>query len=211
MGIGSASFLESAEGFVKFEKYKVTNSDKVCGDKLCSDVYEKIAKQGRTSHNIEVCGSQLCSDKSVIESRVLMECKDQQQLVVKSTTLLPACVNISSVDKLRDMGWAISEEHQEKLFEDDMLLIDGARLSIIPSELSNQRYLVIDGYGWHRLHNVEITISSFDFEESIRSKTTDRGDLDTLWPIPDFVGGKIYHIFATDGIHEFELDIPISP
>jgi hypothetical protein len=30
------------------------------------------------------------------------------------------------------------------------------------------------------------------------------------WPIPDGVGGKIYNIFATDGIHEFELDVPIS-
>ena len=83
-------------------------------------------------------------------------------------------------------------------------------LSIIPDEIANQRYLVIDGFGWHGLHNVEITITSQDFNESIRSKTTDRGDLHTLWQIPDSAGGKMYNIFATDGIHEFELDIPIA-
>ncbi len=31
------------------------------------------------------------------------------------------------------------------------------------------------------------------------------------WPIPDDVGGERYNIFATDGIHQFEIDIPISP
>jgi hypothetical protein len=31
------------------------------------------------------------------------------------------------------------------------------------------------------------------------------------WPIPDGVGGKLYKIFATDGIHEFEMNIPITP
>ena len=83
-------------------------------------------------------------------------------------------------------------------------------LSITSDEIANQRYLVIDGFGWHRLHNVEITITSHDFTESIRSKTTDRGDLSTLWQIPDSINGKMYNIFATDGIHEFEMSIPIA-
>ncbi len=30
------------------------------------------------------------------------------------------------------------------------------------------------------------------------------------WTIPDMVGGKFYNIFATDGIHEFEMSIPIA-
>jgi len=34
--------------------------------------------------------------------------------------------------------------------------------------------------------------------------------LSTLWQIPDSAGGKMYNIFATDGIHEFELDMPIA-
>ena len=70
---------------------------------------------------------------------------------------------------------------------------------------------MFDGNGWHRLHNVEITISASDFSESVRTKTDDRGHLNMPWPIPDTVGGRVYHIFATDGIHEFDIDIPISP
>lgn len=210
MMIIGMSFLDPVEGLVEFKKYKVTNSDKVCGDKLYSKVDEKIASQGRSFHDIKICGLKLYSDKSLETSRMLMECKIGQQLVVKATTLAHACVNTSSVEKLRDNGWAISEQNQHKIFGDDVLITNDARPSITSSDLSNQRYLVIDGYGWHRLHNVGITISSLDFEESFRSQTTDNGDLNTLWPIPDLVGGKVYNIFATDGIHEFELNIPIT-
>ena len=42
---------DSAEGFIEFKKYKVINSPKVCGDKLCSEIDEKIAKKGESSHN----------------------------------------------------------------------------------------------------------------------------------------------------------------
>jgi len=31
------------------------------------------------------------------------------------------------------------------------------------------------------------------------------------WPIPEDISGGMYNIFATDGIHEFEITIPISP
>lgn len=210
VGMASTSLIESVDGFVEFKKYKVTNSDKVCGDKLCSDIDEQIAKQGRSSHNIEVCGIMLCSDKSKVEQKSLIQCKEDKQLVVKATTLSPACVNISSVEKLQAIGWTISELHQQEMFDDVFLVTSDARLSITSSEISNQQYLVIDGYGWHRLHNVEITISSSDFNESIRSKTTDDGYLNTLWSILNSVEGKVYNIFATDGIAEFELDIPIS-
>jgi len=55
--------IDSAEG-IEFKKYKVVNSPKVCGDKLCSEVDEKIAKKGESSRNIKVCGDRLCSDFS---------------------------------------------------------------------------------------------------------------------------------------------------
>ena len=86
----------------------------------------------------------------------------------------------------------------------------GVSLSVVPDEINNQRYLMFDGNGWHRLHNVEITITGEVFEESVRTKTDNRGHLNMPWPIPDLVGGKLYKIFATDGIHEFEMNIPIS-
>ena len=84
-------------------------------------------------------------------------------------------------------------------------------ITIIPEEINDKRYFSFDGNGWHRLHNVEITITGENFEESIRTKTDDRGHLNMPWPIPDDIQGGMYNIFATDGIHEFEITIPISP
>ncbi len=140
-------------------------------------------------------------------SIINIQCMDNFILIQKYDSS-PACVKPLTAEKLIERGWTLSEQTQVKVFE--KLVDSNARLSITPDEIANQRYLVIEGFGWHRLHNVEITISSQDFLESIRSKTTDRGDLYTLWQIPDSAGGKMYNIFATDGIHEFELDIPIA-
>ena len=70
---------------------------------------------------------------------------------------------------------------------------------------------MFEGNKWHRLHNVEILISGHGFSESLLTKTDDRGHPRMPWPIPDIVGGRVYHIFATDGIHKFEIEIPIAP
>jgi len=228
----------SATHIVEIKKSKVTNSPKVCGDKLCSEIDEQRSQMGLSTREIKICGERLCHD---ITSKInsfnkssplgqyklgiaidLIECKENKVIIIKSTNQLPACVNAKNVEKLRERNWAISEQIQLEIFEklaDDRksglsigkTLADfDVGLSIIVDEIANQRYLVIDGFGWHGLHNVEITISGQDFKESIRSKTTDRGDLSTLWQIPDSINSKMYNIFATDGIHKFELDIPIT-
>jgi hypothetical protein len=62
IGLGF-SLIDSVEG-IEIKKYKVINSDKVCGDKLCSEIDERIAERGESSHNIKVCGDRLCSDFS---------------------------------------------------------------------------------------------------------------------------------------------------
>lgn len=242
IGLISMSYLISetqADGLVEFKKYKVINSHKVCGDKLCSEIDEQRSQKGLSTRDIKICGDRPCHD--ITSKKItpfnkssplgqyklgialeLIECKEGQTIIIKTTNLLPACVNIENIGKFRERNWAVSEQIHQEIFEkraDDRkkglvaekILADfDVGLNIIPDEISNQRYLVIEGFGWHRLHNVEITVSSQDFEESIRTKTTDRGYLNTLWQIPDLVGGKMYNIFATDGIHEFELDIPIA-
>ena len=58
IGLG-LSLIDSVEG-IEIKKFKVINSDKVCGDKLCSEIDERIAKQGESSHSIKVCGDRLC-------------------------------------------------------------------------------------------------------------------------------------------------------
>ena len=232
--------FEQAEGFIEFKKYKVINSPKVCGDKMCSEVDEERAKKGLSSRDIKICGDRPCFDiltdskKSLNKFSPLgqqklgipmdlIECKEGLELVVKTTNLNPACVKQENVEKLRVVNWAISSIQQQEMFErlgqerqKEMIspktLQDfDVTLNIETDHINNQRYLMFDGYGWHRLHNVEITVSGSTFSESIRTKTDDRGYLNMPWPIPDNVGGNVYHIFATDGIHEFDIDIPIAP
>ncbi|MDH3312038.1 MAG: hypothetical protein OEM28_02690 [Nitrosopumilus sp.] len=43
------TFIDSADAIVEFKKYKVTNSPKVCGDKMCSEIDEQRAKKGLPS------------------------------------------------------------------------------------------------------------------------------------------------------------------
>jgi len=233
------SLIDSAEGLVEFKKYKVINSPKVCGDKLCSEVDEKIAKKGESSRNIKVCGDRLCSDFSEKPKLInkssphgqfrlgvaldLIQCKEGQELVIRTTNSLPACVKSENIEKLREKRWAVSEKVQQKMFEevieDRKKGIGSSRtiedfdvsITIIPEEINDKRYLSFDGNGWHRLHNVEITITGENFEESVRTKTDDRGHLNMPWPIPEDIAGGMYNIFATDGIHEFKITIPISP
>ncbi len=237
-GISTGFIVEQADGFISIKKYKVINSPKVCGDKMCSEIDEKRAKQGLSSHNVEICGDILCykikskQESSKNESSPygqfrhgitfdLIKCKQEQEIVIKKTTQFPACVDTKSVDKLRKKAWAISENEQEEIFKEisnNRIINDeivtqqklDVSLSVVTEEINNQRYLMFDGFGWHRLHNVEITITGDGFEESVRSKTDNRGNLYMPWPIPDLVGGKFYNIFATDGIQEFEMSIPIA-
>ena len=238
VGISTVSIFENAEGFIEVKKYKVINSPKVCGDKMCSEIDEERSKKGLSTHNIEICGDRLCSEiKSKPEyvtndsspygqyrmgiALDLIQCKQEQEVVIKKNSPLPACVNKKSVDKLREKGWAISDDEQKKIFKEiskNREIISelytpkklDVSLTIISEEINNQRYLRFEGYGWHRLHNVEITITGDEFKESVRTKTDDRGHLNMPWPVPDLVGGKFYQVFASDGIHEFEIEIPIT-
>ena len=236
LGLG---LIDSAEGLVEFKKYKVINSLKVCGDKLCSEIDEQRAKDGLSSRDIPVCGDRPCYEITREETRIfnksspygqfklgieldLIQCKEGQKLVVRATNSLPACIDSENIQKLRDKGWAISEKEQKELFEEFVenrkkgsfspkIIKDfDVTMTITNQEYSDQRYLLFEGNGWHGFHNVEITISGGMFEESIRTKTDDRGHLYMPWPIPDEVGGQRYNIFATDGIHDFEIEIPIS-
>ena len=235
----TVGLVDSAEGLVEFKKYKVTNSPKVCGDKLCSEVDEQIAKKGQSSHHTKVCGDRLCSDFSEKPKPLnksspfgqmklgidldLIQCKEGHEIVMKKSNQIPACVNSENVEKLREKNWAVSKEFQDAIFAeiaskrsegleqaktlDDFDVI----ITITPEEINDQRYLAFDGNGWHRLHNVEIEITGDSFSESIRTKTDDRGHLNMPWPIPDNIPGGMYNIFATDGIHEFEITISIFP
>ena len=135
IGILMANFVltmaDSADRLVEFKKYKTINSSKVCGDKLCSEAYEKSAKKGESSKNVKVCGYEIGSDVSENLEHInkssplgqiklgvvldLVQCKENQKLVIKKTNQSPACVNLESIRKLREKGWTISEQMQKRL------------------------------------------------------------------------------------------------
>jgi hypothetical protein len=233
----SVGMISESEAFIEVKKYKVINSEKVCGDKLCSEVYEKQAQRGFSGRDTNICGDRPCTeitsqrfinpDSPLGQKRLgipldLIKCNEGLVLVIKVTNLNPACVSDESAEKLQNVGWALAqkemkeflekiklERQRESAFEESPKDTD-ITMNITFDKINYQRYLVFDGNGWHRLHNVEITITDGLFSESVRTKTDDRGHLNMPWPIPDTVGGKAYNIFATDGIHEFEINVPIA-
>ena len=163
--------INQAEG-LEFKKYKVINSPKVCGDKLCSEIDERIAKKGESSHHIKICGDRLCSDfseklkpfnKSSPHGQFrlgvaldLIQCKEGQELVIRTTNSLPACVKSENIEKLREKEWAVSEKVQQKMFEefieDRKKGMGSSRtiedldvsITIIPEEINDKRYLAFE-------------------------------------------------------------------
>ncbi len=233
--------IQTAEGLIEIKKYKVINSPKVCGDKLCSEIDEIRAKKGESSRDIEVCGDRVCSDlKSKKDEKPtnqnspigqfklgvaldLIQCKPNLELILKASNSHPACVSAKNAQKLIEKGWALSKDAQNTIFEEivrfeprktleQILKPADVSLSITPDVIDGQRYLIFDGFGWHRLHNVEITISNEEgLVEFIMSKTTDHGKLYLPWEIPSTIKAGLHNIYATDGINDFEISIPIAP
>ena len=248
--ISGIFLVGSADGFIEVKKYKVINSEKVCGDKLCSKIDEERAKKGMVSQNIAICGDRPCNQ---IEQKIdtvisknnqtplgqynlgvsldLISCQNLNHvLILRAANLHPACVKSETIPKLIQSSWALGLKEQEKIFlelakkrsiasiedivqapEVGLNITPEFGLNITPDFINDQRYLVFEGYGWHRLHNVEITISNELGEiVSVRSKTTDHGGLYMPWPVPKTLPGGFYHVLASDGIHFFEMDFPIT-
>jgi hypothetical protein len=235
----SIFLMHTAEGFISIKKYKVINSPKVCGDKLCSKIDEIRAKKGESSRNIEVCGDRPCYDIKPEKDEKpknqnspigqfklgvaldLIQCKPNLELILKASNNHPACVSPKNVQKLIEKGWAFQKEVQDSIFEqiskseprrtiENILAPTKVSLSITPDVIDGKRFLIFEGFGWHGFHNVEIIISdNKGIVESVRSQSSHEGDLFMPWPVPDSVMGGMYSIYATDGIHDFEINIPI--
>ena len=82
-----------------------------------------------------------------------------------------------------------------------IIVADGASINTSLTSVSIWDMIIFRGEGFHRLHNVEITIYQEDMMVSkLLTKTTDRGDLFMPLIITNFSPGK-YDVFATDKIH----------
>ncbi len=78
---------------------------------------------------------------------------------------------------------------------------EGASINTRITTVSIWDLVIFEGEGFHRLHNVEITISKGDVVlPALLTQTTDRGDLFMPFIISHLDSGK-YDVFATDKIH----------
>lgn len=64
VALASLALSHDASGFIEIRKYKVTNSQDVCGDKICTAMAEQRAKKGLSSHETDICGDRQCYAKT---------------------------------------------------------------------------------------------------------------------------------------------------
>jgi len=221
LGITFAT-VEGVTNIIEVKKKYVINSPDVCGDKLCdadSNVYSTQEKKNKHSplgqYNLGIPVYKIT-------------CKTHLSFVLKISNWYPACVKPENVQKLISMGWAATPQEKNNAFVamtkkvDPLLkpleeyrkeypLYEGLGMSITHETIKSESYLLFEGYGWHRLHNVEITISNESgVVEFMMSKTDKRGNLYLPWKISGTITSGWYQVYATDGIHEYEIDIPIT-
>ncbi len=83
-----------------------------------------------------------------------------------------------------------------------IMVAEGASINTNVTTVSIWDMVIFRGEGFHRLHNVEITIYQEDVVVSkLLTKTTDRGDLFMPLIITNLSPGK-YDVLATDKIHK---------
>lgn len=212
---------DAGTNIIEFKKKYVTNSPKVCGDKLCD---EELDTPAPIRKNLHTPLGQYNLGIPVYQ----ITCQNHLSFVLKVSNWHPACVKPENVQRLVDKGWAASIEEKDNVFaaiiekkpsllsplkeyRKEVPLYEGFGLSITPDIIRGESYLIFEGYGWHGFHNVEILISNnLEQSEFMMSQTDDRGNLYLPWKIPNSFTTGLYHVHATDGIHEYEIDIPIT-
>jgi|GEM_PF-6908432 len=143
-----------------------------------------------------------------------VKCNDNKIPVYKHNRIRAACVTEDTKNTLFQRGWILVKNEQStssfSVISDKKNVADGPRLNIITEIIDGRKYLVFHGYGWHILHNVEITIKNGDEKiTTIRSKTNENGVLYMPWSLPDNLSSDLYTIFATDGVNQSESTISI--
>ena len=87
------------------------------------------------------------------------------------------------------------------ILSSSVIVAEGSSINTTITSVSIWDMVVFRGEGFHRLHNVEITIYQEDVIISkLLTKTTDRGDLFMPLIITNLSPGK-YDVLATDKIH----------
>ena len=222
LAIGVGLTIDSAQGFIAMKKVKVINSPEVCGDRLCDEKEQTIPHQTKKNKQTPLGQFKLGIPIDKIT------CKPGLEYVIKSSNWHPACVKPENAEKLQRLGWAVQSSELNNVFaaiaqkqtsqfkplveyEKVYPRTTGVGIDIQPDVVNGKLYLNFDGYGWHGFHNVEITISNDNgVSEFVMSQTSDEGDLYLPWEVPDTITAGLYNIYATDGINEYEINMPIA-
>lgn len=216
------SLAEGGTNIIEFKKAHVTNSPEVCGDKLCDEVSKEESSYSIPKNSHSPMGKY---NMGIPIHKII--CQPHSIFVLKLSNWHPACVKPDSVQRLVDIGWAASLEDLENIFaasakkeipqfaplkeyRKEYPLYEGLGMNIESDTIYDEEYLIFNGYGWHGFHNVEITISNKSGEvQFMMTQTNPDGILYLHWKIPDTITSGWYQVYATDGIHEYEIDIPI--
>ena len=171
----------SAQVIIEAKKAYEINSPKVCGDRLCSETSSESQptkiRQKNTDSPLGQYSLGLTLDK--------IRCKADYQLVIKAVNWHPACVKPSNVQKLIEIGWAVSMTEQKDIIklaksgysfdvverlgipqpnatqlEPQSLLNLDFGLNIQPDIQDWQRYLIFTGYVWMGTHVITIQITN---------------------------------------------------
>ena len=218
----TVSLAEGGTNIIEFKKAHVTNSPKVCGDKICDEVSKEESSYSIPKNSHSPIGKY---NMGIPIHKII--CQPHSIFVLKLSNWHPACVKPDSVQRLVEIGWAASLEDLENIFaasakkeipqfaplkeyRKEFPLYEGLGMSIESDTIYGEEYLIFNGYGWHGFHNVEITISNNLGEvEFMMTKTNSDGILYLHWKIPDTITGGWYQVYATDRINEYEINIPI--
>lgn len=216
----TVSYVEAGTNIIEFKKKYVTNSPKVCGDKLCDEISSD--KSYKKKNNQTPLGQY----KNGIPIHKIT-CKSNYVFVLKVSNWHPACITSESLPKLVRIGWAANPQEFENMintstkkeapllsplteYRKEFPIREGYGMEVTFDSFSGKPFVVFNGFGWHGYHNVEITISkNSEIIEFMMTQTEPDGTLYLPWQIPDDFSSEWYHVYASDGIHEYEIDIPI--
>ena len=210
-----------AAGLIEIKEYKVINSPKVCGDKLCEELEGDSGIPPLKQFNEGI-------------SLEKIRCKQGFELVLKTSNNHPACVKESSIDILVQRGWAtvldvkikqhvpIDAESAEKarqigakgvVLASESFVMDenNPTVTITSSEINGQEAIVFEGSGFRGFHVIDIIVTNdYGFETELKTKTGMEGTLHMPWVLyePLFLG--TYYVEFSDRVSSHEITIKVG-
>jgi len=208
-------------GLIEIKEYKVINSPKVCGDKLCEDLEGDSGIPPLKQFNEGI-------------SLEKIRCKQGFELVLKTSNNHPACVKESSLDILVQRGWAtvldiiikqhipVDAESAEKarqlgtkgvVLASESFVMDenNPSVTITISDINGQDALIFEGNGFRGFHVIDVIVTNdFGFEAELKTKTGMEGTLYMPWLLYEPFGSGTYNVEFSDRVSSHDITIKVG-